>query len=228
MKSSARITAESATSERGDDRAARLLRGMHRVVSHDLPNQLVALQSLLQLLHADEWDHLGPEGRAHLAQLVGAAERTGAQVRFLKEMARLHRCQPHVEEVALAPLGRELQGELAECAGAPSFAWDWQVTAVRADARQLGLALRELLHVLLEGAPAACRIEGTSRTVGDDVEVIVRIAADGVAPFGRGGRPAEQRPDVVLARERLAAWGARLRLPARAGEPTSFAVLIPR
>lgn len=225
----ARTTPEAADPEWGEERAVRLLRGMHRVVSHDLPNQLVALQSLLQLLHADEWDHLGPEGRAHLAQLVGAAERAGAQVRFLKEMARLQRCQPNVEEVALSSLSRELQGDLAEFSdGAPHYAWDWQVKTIHADSRLLVQALRELLHVLLDSISASFRIEGASRWAGDDIELSFRVVAEEEAPRGRGSVTIDERPEVVLARERLAAWGARLRLPARVGESASFAVLIPR
>src|SRR5438046_377554 len=40
--------------EKETGRADRLLRKMHPVLSHDLPNQLVALEGLLQLLEQEE------------------------------------------------------------------------------------------------------------------------------------------------------------------------------
>src|SRR6266542_6419629 len=46
-------------------RASRLLEALHPVCSHDLPNQIVALQSLLQLFSWDEADHLTPQGREY-------------------------------------------------------------------------------------------------------------------------------------------------------------------
>lgn len=225
------VESDAAPESEGDDRAARLLRGMHKVFSHDLPNQLVALQSLLQLLHADEWDRLGPDGREHLRRLVSAAEKAGAQVRFLKEMARLHRYQSGAEPVALAPLLRELQAELNQLfpGGTLAYAWDLQVASVWADPRFLGQALRELLGGLLQSAPAArWRVEGGARAGESGAELTFRVVPEGAASSPRRAEPAEQRLEFVLAREWLAAWGARLLLPAEGRGPGSFAILLPR
>src|SRR5262245_42244724 len=74
----------SSTSER---RAERLLAAMHKVFSHDLPNQLVVIQSLLGLL-GDEASRLSDEGRDMLRRIGAAAGRAGDMVYFLKDMAR--------------------------------------------------------------------------------------------------------------------------------------------
>ncbi len=64
---------------------------MHPVCSHDLPNQIVALQSLLQLFEWDEAARLSSEGREHFAHLQSIAGKTRSFVQYLKTLVRLHR-----------------------------------------------------------------------------------------------------------------------------------------
>src|SRR5271163_4567236 len=87
----------------------RLLRGMHKVCSHDLPNQLVALQSLLQMLQLDEAERLSTDGQEYLRRLQNVAQRTNAIARFLKEMEKLHSYISKPEEITLTLLAREIQ-----------------------------------------------------------------------------------------------------------------------
>ena len=94
------------------DRADRLLGKMDRVLSHDLPNQIVAVQSLVQLLEMDKMSRLGPEGRECISRLHRVARRAHGMVRFLKELSRLHAPPRRVEEVAPATVIRELRAEL--------------------------------------------------------------------------------------------------------------------
>ena len=54
----------------------RLLRGMQKVCSHDLPNQIVVLQSLLQMLQLEEADRLSPDGRDYVRRLQKVTRRT--------------------------------------------------------------------------------------------------------------------------------------------------------
>src|SRR5262249_17490878 len=89
-----------------------ILRGMHKALAHDLPNQIVVWQGLLQLRDQDESARLGPDGREFLRRLHGAAGRTAALARFLKEMARVPALTCNTETIALDRLARELQGEL--------------------------------------------------------------------------------------------------------------------
>src|SRR6266446_5901695 len=83
----------------GGSRAERLLAAMHKVFSHDLPNQLVVVQSLLSLLQLEDEANLSQDGKEHLARLRGAAGRAGLLVDFLKEMARLSRLRENREDV---------------------------------------------------------------------------------------------------------------------------------
>ena len=58
-----RLSAGHAERSDAPTQAERLLKEMHAVCSHDLPNQMVALQGLLQLLSQEESANLGNEGR---------------------------------------------------------------------------------------------------------------------------------------------------------------------
>src|ERR1700722_1352605 len=133
----ASMTQDAGPSTRSD----RLLRGMHRVFSHDLPNQMVALQSLLQLLSADEAGHLTKEGQEYVRRLHSATLRACEQVRFLKEMGRINACAARAETIALATLARELQGELQQKHPhtAFTFDWHWDAPSVIGDVRTLRL-----------------------------------------------------------------------------------------
>src|SRR5947209_2331068 len=92
-----------------DDRADRLLRRMHPVFSHDLPNQVVALQSLLQMLEMEEADRLGAEGREYLGRLHRVGRKISGLARFLKEVGRLHGYQRRLDMVSLAVLVRDVK-----------------------------------------------------------------------------------------------------------------------
>ena len=54
-----------------------LLRAMHKVFSHDLPNQMVVLQSLLHLLDQEESARLSDKGREYVRRLLNATKRGG-------------------------------------------------------------------------------------------------------------------------------------------------------
>jgi len=205
-------------------RAERLLRGMQKVINHDLPNQMVVVQSLLQLLQMEELDRLSPDGREYVERLTSVARKAAGMVRFLKEMGRLQRYEPQLEDVTLAALARELRAELNQLCPdrVLEYQWDWQVPSVRADYRPLSQALIALLQGYAEGADASCVIQGTSRDMPPWVELEFRVLPAAL----RDGRAGEQRLEVLLAREWLAAWGAELTLdPDVAGR---FSVRVPR
>jgi light-regulated signal transduction histidine kinase (bacteriophytochrome) len=214
-----------APSAAAETRAARLLAGMHKVFSHDLPNQLVVLQSLLQLLEMEEMDRLSADGREYVERLSSTARKTGDMVRFLKEMGRLHTCQPRLEEIPLAALARELRAELNQLCPAQTleYEWSWEVATIRADYRPLHQALLGLLQGRLEiasGAPS--RICAGSRAVDTGVEMSFRVLPP-LACTGYAAR--QQRLEVVLAREWLALGGAELTL--HPDEVGRFTILMP-
>jgi light-regulated signal transduction histidine kinase (bacteriophytochrome) len=201
-------THSSAEADPGEARAERLLRGMYKVCSHDLPNQMVVLQSLLQMLQMEELDRLSPDGQEYVTRLSSAALRAGALVRFLKEMGRLYGYQPQFEEVSLTALARELRAELNQlCPGQGlEYEWHWHVPTVRADYRPFYQSLLGLLQGRVETAGAVCRIGARSQVIESGVELDFQVTP--ATPVGRTAR--EQRPEVVLAREWLAAGGAEL------------------
>jgi light-regulated signal transduction histidine kinase (bacteriophytochrome) len=206
-------------------RAERILRGMHKVYSHDLPNQLVVLQSLLQLLQMEELDRLSPDGREYVERLTSAARTTGSMVRFLKEMGRLHGYQPQLEDITLSVLGRELSAELNQMCPRVSLAyeWDWQVPTVRADYRPFSQAILALLQARIDVLPGlACRVEAGSRETMAGAVIDFRMSP---SPH-YNGQAGGERPETVLAREWLATCGAELDLhPEQSGQ---FSILIPR
>ncbi len=209
--------------EPDETRAARLLHGMQKVFSHDLPNQMVVLQSLLQLLQMEELDRLSPDGREYVERLGSAARKAGGMVRFLKEMGRLYSYQPQFEEVSLGALARELRAELNQLypGRALEYAWDWKVPSVRADYRPFLQAVLELLQLRVEAAGSVvCQIQGCARERAPWVELDFQV----VPAAGRANL--DQRLEVVLAREWLASGGAELTLdPNEAGR---FTILVPR
>jgi signal transduction histidine kinase len=207
------------------ERAARLLHGMHKVFSHDLPNQMVVLQSLLQLLQMEELDGLSPDGREYVERLSSAARKAGAMVRFLKDMARLSQYQPRLETISLTALARELGAELNQLCPVQSieYVWNWDVTETRLDYQTFYQAVLSLLQERLEAAGVTrCLVQGSSALTEGGIQLEFRV----LPPSALHGRAvAAQRPESVLARELLAAGGAELTLDSTDSE--RFTILVP-
>src|SRR5689334_11074635 len=82
--------------------AERRLTSMHKVCNHDLPNQLVVLQSLLKLMELEEAEHLSEQGREFVRRMQNASQHASSMVRFLKEMSGLGMRAARLEPIALA------------------------------------------------------------------------------------------------------------------------------
>ena len=191
-------------------RSDQLLRDMQKVVNHDLPNQLVVLQSLLQLLDSEESAHLGANGREYVRRLKHAAERAGDMVRFLKEIGRINTFKSIAEKVPLADLARELQGELQRLYPDTrfDFVWNWKTPAIVGDTRVFLQAMLELFAAFLAPSAQTSRVSAQSETLGDAIELaflIEQTPADGQRSSPQG---IEQRMEFILAREWLALCGS--------------------
>ena len=217
-------------------RSGQLLRGMHKVFSHDLPNQMVALQSLLQLLHAEEAEHLGDEGREYVRRLQNVTQRACDQVRFLKEMGRIASCSAKSEIIPLSALARELQGALQQKYPHHQFVfeWQWHVPAIIGDGRTFLLALSELCAGYVSTLAKQCRIAATSEAGGDTIALALEVV-EVPASKGESVPPSvsrwtshnlEQRMEVILAREWLALSGAELEVALPAAGSVRFSILI--
>lgn len=189
--------------------AARLLASIHPTCSHDLPNQILSLQSLINLIEMDEAERLDSSGREYLRRLRTVADKIDGLTTFLKEMVRLPRQTPRTREIVLTELFRELQAEARSVLKTP-IRWDIRLTGVtiRADHDLIYPSIGDLLRTMVEGdaqtpRPVKVTSSFTSR------RAIVEIAVGGIG-MDRLSATMEQRTEVILARERLRHAGVGL------------------
>ena len=214
-------------------RSDRLLRTMHKVVSHDLPNQMVALRSLLQLLQIEESERLSADGREYVRRLQNATQRAGEMVRFLKELDRLSTFACRSEAIPLDQLARELQGELQRLLPTRQFTfeWQWSAPSIVGDPRVFPRAIGELCGGLLSGALGPCRLQARSQARGDGIELVFRVEEFAGARTGAPAGPLVLRCfeagdplEVALARQWLALCDAELHT-SPAGHDASFSIV---
>ena len=184
---------------------------MHQVCSHDLPNQAVALQSLLQLFAWDETEQLSPQGREYFERLQSIAAKAGILIQYLRDLARLQRYVPRWENLFCAQLAQELRAEVRRAFPDHAWSWDchWRVEAVAADRRLLLQGLSQLARfAVLAGAGGAPRVEMTTAPHPDHIAwtVTVRTARDTApSPASFEAASIEQPLAWALAQEFLAA-----------------------
>jgi len=217
-------------------RAEPLLRRMHSVLSHDLPNQMVALQSLLQMLERDDGEQRTAQEQETIQRLRRVAGKTATMVRFLRELDRLNTYSARMEDIPLAGLFREIKVELQQhiAEGSLECQLAGDVQMLRADPRLLVQALVELLCCLIERRPAGpCSMRMRGRASEGATELRGELTwpsgsqpvqAEATAP----DRPRlKQRLEIVLAEELLAACGVRLAQVRELPDHTVFTLLFP-
>jgi signal transduction histidine kinase len=207
-----------ASSEPGADpaerlaRAERLLGHLRTALSHDVSNQLVAVQGLLQLLQMEEAARLSPEGQDYVRRASSAAHRAQGLIGTLKELARLGwEHVPAREVISLDGLTHELAAEVKALHPACTLECRLAHDAVRvaAPGRLLHQALLRLLRSLLAGGGGARRVGIRSRLTPGGVELTVAES------------PAEARPDLPQPPRRAPADEA----PAWTGERHDWALV---
>jgi light-regulated signal transduction histidine kinase (bacteriophytochrome) len=216
----------------GPAQADRLLKQMHQVCSHDLPNQLVVLQSLLELLSLEESADLGDEGREYVRRLQNATRHASGMVRFLKEMASLKTRVARMEPIALSQLGRELQGGLRHLYPERRFVfeWDWRVPTFVGDARLYVQAILELFAGLSHFGAEQCRLSASAQDRADRIELAFHIKEilgpdAAAAPFRP--RALHEHLEIILAREWLAICRAGLEVLSADGAEARFLLIVP-
>ena len=199
--------------------AERLLAAMHPTCSHDLPNQILSLQSLVNLIEMDEVDHLGAAGQEYMRRLKAVADKTAVMSDFLKAMVRLIRYEPRPRSIAIADVIRELKAEARNAFETPPH-WDDGILAgaMWADYDLVYPSLVDLLRCMTQTieptVEKSVSIASTSRSRLSNVELVVR---------GRGLQKLTtmlpERGDFLLAQERLYAAGVELKFgPPRVDE----------
>jgi light-regulated signal transduction histidine kinase (bacteriophytochrome) len=223
--------------EHDTDRSDRLLRTMQPVLSHDLPNQLVALESLVNMLEFDDGPPPAARLRETLQRLQRVVRKTGIMVRFLKELERLGSHQCRLEEIRLAGLIREvkleLRQQLPELALECSLAGD--CGTVVADRRLLTQAVVQLLRCLLEARlGSTVKLQIIAQKNEQDTELRGTLTWPAVPPHAAEPNlpprlRLHKRPEMVLAQEMLAVWGGRLTQAEEHADCCTFALsLAPR
>jgi light-regulated signal transduction histidine kinase (bacteriophytochrome) len=212
-------------------RSSRLLRTMHTVLSHDLPNQVVALQSLLQMLELEEAGRLSEEGQEYVTRLRRVAGKAGAMARFLKEMSRLDGYRVCLEEVSVSALRRQLKVEFQQ--SVPDATFDCpaggDIPVISADPRLLAQGLVEVLRSVAERlAVPRYELRLSAFRADGGVELHVELSAAGQLASAHYPErtPIAERLEFMLAREILATFGARLTQLSEAGGQTRFTVLL--
>ncbi|MCI0379348.1 MAG: hypothetical protein L0215_17195 [Gemmataceae bacterium] len=213
-------------------RAERLLQAMHTVFSHDLPNQLVVIQSLAVLLDQEEKSKLSSDGVDHLTRLVGATRKASRMVQFLKRMARLEKWQEPVMTIPLAQMASAVRAETQKLFPDRTLTFDfaWHAAEARGCPAALEQALVEIVRCRLEWTRVqAARITLQSARMNNATQLQVAIASAQVAPTP--GPPSRQALadslELKLARELLATWGARLQVSEQGQDPWSGTVIFP-
>jgi signal transduction histidine kinase len=222
-------------------RAERVLWHLRKALSHDVSNQLVAVQGLLQLLQMEEADRLSADGQDYVRRAATAAQRAQGLLGTLKELARLGGEKlPPSEVISLDGLVRELTADVK--ADHPTCVLECQLAldAVRvaAPGRLLHQTLFRLLRVLLAAAgPGTRKVALRSHRTPEGVQLTLAE----VPPEGRPDPPApprrpagdeaaswaSDRHDWVLVRELVDACRGSLTASSDPGRGGAFTLVIP-
>jgi signal transduction histidine kinase len=222
-----------ADAERRLRRAERLLAYYRPVLGHDLPNLLVAILGLLQILELEEGAHLGPEGQDYLRRLRDSTHRAQATVRLLKDIGRAAEDPGPAEGVPLADLVDEVTALVKLLYPERSIEYDLsiQVPVVVLPRRLLHRALTQLLRHVVDRLPGAqSHLQIGSRTMPEGIEVWVADGA-GEPPAGTTVRPGgdgtcETRLGLALVAELADAWGGTFRPTFVPGQGNTYTFLI--
>lgn len=222
------------------DWTERLLACYQRALGHELPNHLMAIQGLLQILHLEEADRLSPEGRDYVRRAVAASQRTHQLVKALAELGRAGREPP--EAVALLEVAGEVTAEINQLFPRQNVAYHFPpgglvLTLPRNSLRQV------LTHLFRNAAQAAVperplRIELGIREGPGEVAFWVADNGCGIPasrqqqlfePFaGRDASRPGNGLGLVLVRRLVESWGGTLQVQSEPGEGSRFSVTVPR
>jgi signal transduction histidine kinase len=220
------------------ERAERLLAFFRRTLNHDLPNHLVAIQGLLQIVTLEEADRLSPAGREYVQRLVAAAARTHALVRGLAAIGRVGGSLCRAEPIPFAEVAREAIAEVNQLF--PARAIEYHLEAALPTLTLPRAPLQQVLVQLLRNA-----VQAASDRVGPRITVGARATPTleefWVADNGRGLSAEQQQQlqefftgqdklalggglGLVLVRQIVEWWGGSLRVQSTPGQGSVFTV----
>lgn len=207
-------------------RASRLLQAMHKIISHDLPNHFVVVQSLIQLLDLEERANLGAQGQEYIIRLIGAAQRAGRLCKFLKDMDWLASWSEKPETFVLAPVLGEVTAELAQAAPPITVTWSIHgpVHEISFGRRSLHKCLQATLRMAAEILQTAqLRAEAEAHPEAKRVRFGWRIQGEGssalpaAVPARHDTMSVAQRPEFLFAKELAAGFNSDLQAALESG-----------
>ncbi|MBM4072298.1 MAG: HAMP domain-containing histidine kinase [Planctomycetes bacterium] len=207
-------------------------RGIQKVINHDLPNQLVAIHGLLQLLAQDESTRLSAEGKEILRRLQGTSARVLETTHSLKLLAKAGDALEMPAVVTLADLASEAAAEVQQ--SHPSldverrFPPDLKVSAGPQALYQAVVLLLKLAVQVAEAPKAGVLVGAAESPAGRELTIGFKQERPTAPATVWSARALEERLETLLAREWLRAAGGELRV----GESTSperlFAITLAR
>ena len=215
----------------------RLLACLQKATGHELPNELVAMQGLVQLVQMEEGDHLGPESKDYLRRLVSRLRQTLELVRALAEAVRLGRQHLPPECVDPGEVAEEVAAELKQLS--PDLVIESEplhrVPALAVPRESLRLVLvRVLRHVLATAPPAKIKCVGLSGTTlphGVELRITAPGQLNSTVPLAQLFEPfateKDTRLDLFLARQRVLDWGGTIHAEDLGGGDRLFVITVP-
>jgi hypothetical protein len=119
-------------------------------INHDLPNLLVALRGLLQMLKAEEGERLSPTGQDYLQRLSAVSQKLQNMVAGLRQINKVSSLAAMAEDIVLAELVREVAAAAKKLAPGLHLVVHsaLKVPRVRAPRLLLHQALLEMIRLL--------------------------------------------------------------------------------
>lgn len=201
-------------------------RGMQKVINHDLPNQLVAIHGLLQLLSQDESARLSADGQELLRRVQGTSARVLETTHMLKLLGNAGESPEKPAAVALAELAEEAAIEVKQALPGLSLATCFPpgLERINAGPRSLRHAVVLLLKLAASGYDKARLIIGAGR-IETGHEIWIGLHDPGALIWS--ARALEDRLEVLLVRELLHAWGGELTISDAAHGERLFTIHAP-
>lgn len=216
MSTTKEITSNRDVHATGSNHAERRWRAIQKVINHDLPNQFIAVQGLLQLLAVDEAERLSPDGRDILRRLQGTTSRLLEMIHLLKVLGKAEDAADRPAMVTLTDLMSDAVAEARQQFPRSNASMQISPAAerIRAMPRSLHQALVLLLKVAVQSAvnDAAHLVFSADRE--DGAATIALDFAPGAAMSDRQDGPTiwsartfEDRLELLLAHELVHGWG---------------------
>jgi signal transduction histidine kinase len=223
-------------------------RSFLRMVSHELRTPLNSILGFSEILNAELYGPLGaPQYKEYAAIIHGSGQKLLKLVNQVLEIARLEgrtmdfeaRSEPLEQAIddALATLKPDLAVRDVEVVVQARGA----LPAVTADPRGLRSALYHLLHNAVAFSPDGEAVRVSVETKGDQVDILIRNAGDGVraddiprlmAPFEQGENALTRKAEgaglgLPIADLNCRGMGGRLKLTSAPGQGLTAAIRLP-